>query len=132
MTTTIEYRGELTYQDYAKDKRNFYGQNAHYVEKTDISTCGESVTYNKRVHFSTDDEKVWGCWVEILTRRVEPIFKVLSIHPNGDGIFTQTVQQIGEKVYEDMEYFDYGDGIKTIEGSKYVHCIKTRYFNATA
>lgn len=130
---TVEYTGKITYADYEKDKMDFYGQDARYEEHTDMSECGDSVIYNKRVHFCSEDQKIWGCWVEILTRRVEPIFKVLSTHPNGDGIFTQTVQKIGERTYEDMEYFDYGDGFKTINGSRFVHCIKTRYFEgATA
>lgn len=114
--------------EYHKDKADFYGCNARYEEISDMSVCGDAVIYNKRIHFCSEDEKTWGCWIEILTRRVEPIYKVLSIHPNGDGIFTQTVQQIGETVFEDMEYFSYGEGFKTVPGSKYVHNSWTRYY----
>lgn len=123
------YTSELTYADYDADKMNFYGQDARYEETTDMSQCGDAVIYNKRVHFCSEDEKVWGCWVEIRTRRVEPIYKVISTRPNGENVFTQIVEKIGERIYEDMEYFDYGQGFKTIDGSRFIHSVDTRYFD---
>ena len=120
-----EYTSALTYKDYDNDKREFFGHDARYDETTDMSENGDQIIYNKRISFCTEDEKTWGCWIEILTRRIEPIFKVLSTYPNGDGIYTQTVQKIGEKVYEDLEYFNYGEGFKTIKGSRYIHNVDT-------
>lgn len=120
-----EYTSKTTYTDYDNDKKEFFGHDASYEETTDMEQFGDQTIYNKRVTFCTEDKKVWGCWVEILTRRTEPIFKVMSTHHIGDDVYTQTVQKIGEKVYEELEYFDYGDGFKTIEGSKYVRNVDT-------
>lgn len=124
-----EYRG-LTFEDYYNDLREFRSADARYRETTDMDGTAERTIYNKRIemHNLENPSKIWGAWVEILERRVEPIFKVISTHPLGDGMYTQTVQKIGETIYEDLEYFCYGEGFKSFSGSRYVHAKTTKMF----
>ena len=128
--TEVTYRGNLTDEDYWNDLRNFKNADARYTETTDLEGTAERTIYNKRIEMHNPDTpaKIWGCWIEILDRRIEPIYKVISTHPLGDGMFTQTVQQIGETIYSDLEYFCYGDGFKSFNGSRYVHKKVVRMF----
>ena len=118
-----------TVEEYYKDKSKFYSHDVKYIE--DANMIGESsdhVVYKKRITFCTEDEKIWGTWHETLTVRREPIFKILSTHRMGDNVFEQTVEQIGETVYEDLEYFAYGEGYEHSCETKRVHSSHKRMF----
>ena len=122
-----------TIQEYNEDKKNFYNHEARYFENTDMmGETPEYVTFVKKITFCTEDEKIWGTWHETRTVRREPIFKILSTHRMGENVFEQTVEQIGETVYEDIEYFAYGEGYEHSCKSKYVHSIHKRMFGTEA
>lgn len=128
-------RTGASYEEYMADKKDFYGHDARYIEETEIE--GENfettgVTYKKSVSFCTDDQKVWGTWMEIRTVRKEPIFKVLFTNWLGGNVYEQTVKKIGETTYEDTEYFVYGEGFKHFDGSKYIHEVTTTMFEEVA
>lgn len=129
MTYTTVFKN-LTYNDLDNDKREFYNCDARYTETTNMSENNGVIRYDKRIemHNPEHPEKIWGCWIEIREMRTEPIFKVLSTYPNGDGIYTQTVEKIGDTIYEDTEYFCYGEGFKTFDGSRYVHAKSTHIY----
>lgn len=133
MISEFEYTSKLTYDDYNTDKKNFFGQDARYVEDTDMQgETPEYVIYKKKITFCTEDEKIWGTWHETHTVRREPIFKILSTHRMGDNVFEQTVEQIGETVYEDLEYFAYGEGFKHNCASQFVHTVIKKMFKEVA
>lgn len=135
MKTEVTYTSEITYQDYNADKMDFLGKDARYIEETEMS--GENfettgVTYKKSVSFYTEDEKVWGTWMEIRTVRTEPIFKVMFTHHLGGNVYEQTLKKIGETEYEDVEYFVYGEGFKHFDGSKFIHMVTKTLFKEVA
>ena len=135
MKTEVTYTSETTYENYNADKMKFFGKDARYTEETEMT--GENfettgVTYKKSVSFCTDDEKVWGTWMEIRTVRTEPIFEVMFTHHLGGNVYEQTVKKIGETEYEDMEYFVYGEGFEYFHSSKYIHKVTKTLFNEVA
>ena len=119
-----------TIEEYYKDKANFYAHDARYTEDADmIGESSDLIVYKKRITFCTEDEKIWGTWHEECTVRREPIYRVISTRKMGENVFEQTVEQIGETIYEDIEYFAYGEGYEHSCKSKYVHSIHKRMFS---
>ena len=124
-------RTGATYDEYMADKKQFYAHDVRYTEKTkmegeNFETTG--VTYKKSVSFCTEDEKVWGTWMEIRTVRTEPIFEVMFTRHLGGNVYEQTAKKIGETEYEDVEYFVYGEGFDYPATSKFIHTVTKKTY----
>ena len=121
------YTSKTTYRDYDAAKREFLGCEADYHEDTDMTGDDfvHGITYHKSVSMVSEDRKTWGMWIENRTVRVEPIYRTLHTQRMGENVYDLTVKKIGERTFEDMEFYCYGEGFQHDGETRWIHQVTT-------